>query len=99
MFQSDLFLTCTPESGKNFARMTEAVLRALVESMDHGKAYAGLPPEELRKLLQLPELLPAQGLGFEALLEELKKKVLPNMVRPDSTRWIRSPRVGSLLIW
>ena len=86
MFQSDLFLTCTPESGKVFARMTEAVLRALVGSMDHGKAYAGLPPEELRKLLQLPELLPDKGLGFEALIEELKKKVLPNMVRPDSTR-------------
>ena len=65
--------------------------------MDHGKAYAGMAPFELRETLRTDDLLPAEGVGFEAVLAEMKKNILPNLVRPMSTDYMAHLHCASLV--
>ena len=97
MFENGLFLTSSEESGRTFARMTEQALRAAAESVVHGKAYAGLPPQELHELFRSQELLPEKGLGFQAVLDDVKRQILPNMILPASTRCMAHLHCGALL--
>ena len=61
MSQNNLFLT--PDSGDKSAyiRMMESTVHAIAEAVDHGQAYAGMGPYELRAAVHSEELLPAQG--------------------------------------
>ena len=68
--------------------MMEATVRAIAASMTDEQAYAGMPPYDLRAAVRTDELLPAEGCGFEAVLEEIKAKILPNLVRPASTNYM-----------
>ena len=68
--------------------MMDATVRAIAASMDHGKAYAGMTPENLRALVRTEELLPAKSMGFDELLKEVSEKILPNFLRPSSTNYM-----------
>ncbi len=88
MLQNNLFLTESPEDKAEFIRIVEATVRAITASMDHGKAYAGMTPEDLRALVRTDELLPEQGMKFDELLKEVSEKILPNFLRPSSTNYM-----------
>ena len=88
MSQSNLFLTSSAADKAEFVRMMDATVRAIAASMDHGKAYAGMTPENLRALVRTEELLPAKSMGFDELLKEVSEKILPNFLRPSSTNYM-----------
>lgn len=88
MPQNSLFLTSLAEDKAEYIRMMDATVRAVVESMDHGKAYAGMTPENLRALVRTDELLPEKSMGFDELLKEVSEKILPNFLRPSSTNYM-----------
>ena len=88
MSQSNLFLTSSAADKAEFVRMMDATVRAIAASMDHGKAYAGMTPENLRALVRTEELLPEKSMGFDELLKEVSEKILPNFLRPSSTNYM-----------
>ena len=86
--KNNLFLTSSDSDKKAYVEMMEATINAIAASMVDEQAYAGMPPYELRDAVRTDELLPAKGCGFEAVLEEVKAKILPNLVRPASTNYM-----------
>ena len=88
MSQSNLFLTSSAADKAEYIRMMDATVRAVAASMDHGKAYAGMTPENLRALVRTEELLPEKSMGFDELLKEVSEKILPNFLRPSSTNYM-----------
>ncbi len=88
MSKSNLFLTAAAADKAEFTRMMDATVRAITASMDHGKAYAGMTPENLRALVQTDELLPENSMQFDELLAEVSEKILPNFLRPSSTSYM-----------
>ncbi len=85
MSKSDYFLTSCESDKEQYTAIMEAAIRAITASMTHEKAYAGMPPRELREFLHTDELLPETGVGFDEILNETQTKILPNLVRPMST--------------
>ena len=68
--------------------MMEATVKAVASAMDHPHAYAGMGPYELREAVHTDELLPARGCRFDEILDDIKAKILPNLVRPMSTNYM-----------
>ena len=97
MSQNNLFLS--PEKGDKeaYVSMMESTVRAIADAVDHGQAYAGMGPYELRAAVHTDELLPAKGCSFEEILDEVKEKVLPNLVRPMSTNYMAHLHSAALL--
>lgn len=96
-FQNNVFLTAGADEKSAYLRMMEQTIRAAAEAMTHNDAYAGMPPYELRKALHLDELLPPKGCSFEEVLDEVKEKILPNLVRPMSTNYMAHLHGSALL--
>ena len=88
MSKSNLFLTSSDADKKSYVEMMEATVKAVASAMDHPHAYAGMGPYELREAVHTDELLPAKGCSFDAVLEDIKAKILPNLVRPMSTNYM-----------
>ena len=88
MSKSNLFLTSSEADKKSYVEMMEATVKAVASAMDHPHAYAGMGPYELREAVHTDELLPANGCSFDAVLEDIKAKILPNLVRPMSTNYM-----------
>ena len=97
MSQNNLFLS--PEKGDKeaYVSMMESTVRAIADAVDHGQAYAGMGPYELREAVHTDELLPAKGCSFDEILDEVKEKVLPNLVRPMSTNYMAHLHSAALL--
>ena len=88
MSKNNLFLTSSDADKKSYVEMMEATVKAVASAMDHPHAYAGMGPYELRDAVHTDELLPASGCSFDAVLEDIKAKILPNLVRPMSTNYM-----------
>ena len=88
MSASNLFLTSGTADKKAYVEMMGAMVDAIASAMDHPKAYAGMGPYELRAAVHTDELLPAKGCGFDAVMEEVRSRILPNLVRPMSTDYM-----------
>ena len=97
MSQNNLFLTPDSADKNAYIRMMESTVRAIADAVDHGQAYAGMGPYELRSAVHSDELLPAQGRSFEEVLSEIKEKILPNLVRPMSTNYMAHLHSAALL--
>ena len=95
--QNNLFLTSQADSKKSYIEIMEATIRAIAASLTDDQAYAGMPPYELRAALHTDELLPENGCSFAAVLEEMKEKILPNMVRPASTNYMAHLHCAALV--
>ena len=85
MSKNNLFLTSNEADKKSYVEMMEATVKAVASAMDHPHAYAGMGPYELREAVHTDELLPAKGCSFDEILDDIKAKILPNLVRPMST--------------
>ena len=83
-----LLLTETEEVRKRFSQMIEETLKAIFDSYSDGSAFSGIGPYELRDKITALGFLPDQGKGFEAVLEETKKEILPHMLRTWSTKYM-----------
>ena len=97
MLKNNLFLTPADADKKAYIEMMDATVRAIASAMDHPHAYAGMGPYELRDAVHTDELLPEKGCGFDVILEEIKGKILPNLVRPMSTDYMAHLHGAALL--
>ena len=88
MSKNNLFLTSSEADKKSYVEMMEATVKAVASAMDHPHAYAGMGPYELREAVHTDELLPARGCRFDEILDDIKAKILPNLVRPMSTNYM-----------
>ena len=81
-------LTETEEVKERFSQMIEETLKAILDSYSDGSAYSGMGPYELREKITSLGFLPDEGKGFEAVLEETKRVILPHMLRTWSTQYM-----------
>ena len=88
MSKNNLFLTSSEADKKSYVEMMEATVKAVASAMDHPHAYAGMGPYELREAVHTDELLPPKGCSFDEILDDIKAKILPNLVRPMSTNYM-----------
>ena len=92
-----LILSENEADKREFARMIHAAVEKILASLDSGAAYKGLTPDKLRSVIRTEELLPEEGLGFDAVLEETSQKILPNFLRPFSTSYMAHLHSSTLL--
>ncbi len=83
-----LLLGSTTAEKTAYAKVISETVQAILDSFQDEKAYTGTPPEELKAMIQTQALLPEQGLGFESVLEKMKREVLPNVLRTWSTDYM-----------
>lgn len=83
-----LLLTETEEVRKRFSQMIDETLRAIFDSYSDNSAFSGIDPYELRDKITSLGFLPEEGKGFEAVLEQTKKEILPHMLRTWSTKYM-----------
>lgn len=82
------FLTNNEVSKKEYKRMMKRIVKVICSSFNSDTAYSGPTPDELKKIIHLECMLPKKGLGFENVLSLVSKKILPNMLRPSSTKYM-----------
>lgn len=93
----EFFLTNQKKSQEVFFRIVESVCKAAAKVIEEASAetessqdgntvtaYSGLPPLELRRLLNSGSILPDDGKGFDAVIKHMEAAVLPNLVRTTS---------------
>jgi hypothetical protein len=90
--KSELLLSEDPQSHLRYRRMMEETIDAVLDASCDGSAYGGRTPQQLQAVLQ-DTLLPSHGMGYEAVLEKMKKEVLPNFVHTYSDRTWRTSTV------
>lgn len=88
MSRNDLFLTSSEPDKFEFRRMMDAAVRAITASLEDPRAFSGIAPDALKKLVRTDTLLPERGMGFDAVLEDTAKTVMPHLVRPSSTDYM-----------
>lgn len=88
MEQLPLFLTDKPESKEAYRRIIAETADAVAASFEDSTAYSGPTPQELKELIKIKDILPESGLGWQAVLERLKKQILPNFLRTPSTDYM-----------
>lgn len=85
--KSELLLSEEPQSHLRYRQMMEETIDAVLDASCDGSAYGGRTPQQLQAVLQ-DSLLPPHGMGYEAVLEKMKKEVLPNFVHTYSDRYM-----------
>ncbi len=83
-----VLLSDSEDVKKRFTEMIEETLRAVLSSYSDGSAFSGIGPYELRKEVRDLGFLPVQGKGFDKVLEETEKVILPNMLRTWSVKYM-----------
>ncbi|WP_320130110.1 aspartate aminotransferase family protein [uncultured Sphaerochaeta sp.] len=91
------FLTSEKKDKANYQTMMEHTIMAILGSLGDSKAYSGKTPQELKDLLQSQTLLPEKGLGFEAVLQQVSKTILPNLLRTSSDSYMAHLHSPALL--
>ena len=83
-----LLISEAPEVRERFREMLRETLDAIMGSFSDGSAYSGLDPYTLRKKITDLGFLPDEGLGFEEVLKETERDILPHMLRTWSTEYM-----------
>ena len=91
------FLNYEEKNKDAYRQMIAETVEAILASITDNKAYAGKSPQQLQELIERPTLLPAQGLGFSQVLEEVKRTILPNFLRTSSTDYLAHLHSPALL--
>ena len=88
MNTNTIFLTDSEESKRAYCTIINNTADAIAASINDGKAYEGPTPQELQEIVKIDNILPETGLGFEKVLQRVKKQVLPNFLRTSSTDYM-----------
>ena len=83
-----LLLSETDDVRDAFSRMIRETLDAIYRSYSDDSAFSGIGPYELREKIGDLGFLPAKGKGFEKVLEETERDILPHMLRTWSTKYM-----------
>ena len=71
-----------------FSEMIKETLSAIFRSYSDDSAFSGINPYELREKVNALGFLPDEGKGFEEVLKETEKVILPHMLRTWSTKYM-----------
>jgi L-2,4-diaminobutyrate decarboxylase len=86
------------KAGKESYRiLINQTMDAILESIQDGGAYQGSSVEELKGLIQKEQMLPEKGLGWDAVLSQIKTSILPNFLRTWSTNYMAHLHSPALL--
>ena len=83
-----VLLSDSKEIQERFSRMIRETLSAIFNSFSDDSAFSGIGPYELREKIGALGFLPEQGKGFEKVLEETEKEILPHLLRTWSTKYM-----------
>ena len=83
-----LLLSDTEEVKERFSRMIGETLDAIFDSYSDDSAFSGIDPYDLRGKIGSLGFLPEKGKGFEKVLEDVKRDILPHMLRTWSTKYM-----------
>ena len=83
-----LLLSESKEVRDRFSEMIGETLSAVFGSFSDDSAFSGIDPYELREKVGSLGFLPDEGRGFEAVLEDTKKVILPHLLRTWSTKYM-----------
>ena len=92
-----VFLIQNQQNKDDYISIINNVAKAITETFVDGKAYAGPTPQELQKIIEIDELLPNKGLGFDEVFNRLKEKVLPYFLRTPSQNYMAHLHGPSLI--
>lgn len=93
----NIFLTHDASSKEAYLSMIDAAASAVAEAFTDDKAYSGPTPDELKKLIHVDDMLPDTGLGWDQVLQRVKKQILPNFLRTPSTDYMAHLHSPALL--
>ena len=91
------FLTNEQEDKTAYAQMITKTMLSVCASYSDKKAYTGPKPQELCKLISSCIILPEHGIGFEKLMQNVEKYILPNFLRTSSTQYMAHLHSPALL--
>ena len=92
------FFFCEDDASKSlYLNAVKKSAEAAVSSLSGPKAYEGPSPVDLGKQISSINMLPEKGLGFDSMLDELKKSVLPNFLRTASKSYMAHLHSPALL--
>ena len=83
-----LLLSESPEVRAKLAEMLRETLSAIYRSYSDDSAFSGINPYDLRKQVADLGFLPEQGKGFDKVLEETEKVIMPHLLRTWSTKYM-----------
>ena len=73
---------------ESFKKVIERTLESVLSSTNDESAFSGIDPYTLRKEVTNLGLIDKEGLGFDKVLTDTKKVILPNLLRPWSTSYM-----------
>ena len=88
MQKNNLLLTNDKSSQATFRDMVLRTVDAILDSIGDTKAYAGLSPFDLKHAIHQEYILPESGIGFDNVLADLQRQILPNFLRTSSTDYM-----------
>ena len=83
-----LLISDSKDVQDRLTRMVRETLESVFNSFSDGNAFSGIDPYSLRERIGSLGFLPAKGKGFESVLEETEKVILPHMLRTWSTKYM-----------
>ena len=78
----------TEKNLNEFSHLINKTLDSIFSSIKDDTCFSGINPYVLRKQVEELEILPENGLGYDAVLKKLEEVVLPNMLRTWSTSYM-----------
>jgi L-2,4-diaminobutyrate decarboxylase len=93
----NLFLTSNNADIKQYKNILGQITEEITKAFCDDKAYSGLTPQELKEIIHENTILPEKGLGWETVLQKLKEKILPNLLRTPSTDYMAHLHGPSLI--
>lgn len=91
------FLGSDTEAKEAYRTIIGQTVEAIISSVTDTGAYKGAGPGELQCIMEHTTILPQAGNGWETVLEEVKKTILPNFLRTWSTNYMAHLHSPALL--
>ena len=83
-----VLLSESKEIQDRFSEMIAETLSSIFRSYSDDSAFSGIDPYELRDKVGALGFLPENGRGFEQVLKDTEKVILPHMLRTWSTKYM-----------
>ncbi len=92
-----LLLTENVPDKNEYAQMVTKTMVAVCNAFKDKKAYTGPQPALLAQKIRSYNILPQEGLGFDAVMQNVEKDILPNFLRTSSTQYLAHLHGPSIL--
>ena len=83
-----VLLSETKEVQDRFSEMLRETLEAIFRSYSDDSAFSGIDPYELREKVCGLGFLPEKGKGFEQVLKDTERVIMPHLLRTWSTKYM-----------